>query len=96
MKLRRSLVHPHTNTTRRSVGSFEAVSLEKNETRKGAFLGRKFKKSTHPPPWAFFFSVPLGNNYRLPDLVTGDPLLFSLCFPLFALCSLYFVPSGGT
>ena len=44
MKLRGSLVLPHTNTTTRSIGSFEAVRLEKNETRKGAFLGRKFPK----------------------------------------------------
>ena len=29
--------------------------------RECAFLSRKFpKKSTHPPPWAFFFSAPWG------------------------------------
>jgi hypothetical protein len=45
------------------------VRFEKNETRNGAFLfsGPEIpKKSTHPPPWAcfftFFFQVPLGES----------------------------------
>ena len=48
MKLRGYLVQLQlpTNTTTRSVGLFEVVRLEKNETREGAFLGRKFPKKT--------------------------------------------------
>jgi hypothetical protein len=75
MKLRGSLVRLRTNTTTRSVDSLEAVRLEKHETRKGAFLGRKFpKKSTHPPPWAFFFlsSVPLAHSDTMSRVPWAD------------------------
>jgi hypothetical protein len=50
MERRGYLVHLRTITTTRSAGAFEAVRLEKNETRKGDFLGRE-----SPPIASFFF-----------------------------------------
>jgi hypothetical protein len=55
MKLRGSLVLPHTNTTMRSIGSFEAVRLEVVR------LAPPLAPTTHPPA---FFEILWGFQFQ--------------------------------
>jgi hypothetical protein len=55
MKLRGSLVRPHTNTTTRSVGSFEAVRLEVVRLAPPLLWGEPFRPSPSLVPIAHVF-----------------------------------------
>jgi hypothetical protein len=92
MKLRGSRVHPHTSTTTRSVGPFEALRLEKNETWRGAFLGRKYPKKapTSVGVFFFFFQCPLEKSRKNNN--KGSAYFFFELAQMYVVFSSFFSP----